>query len=180
MGLAERGWRYENRLKSSKTSSNIRKFRSAGQGRRMKALSSTDIFLFEGFRVDRRGLFRRDEGDAAVPVEIGSRALDVLAVLLERPGELLSRDEIMAAAWPGVVVEDNYLTVQISALRHVLDRHGAQAGCIQTVPGRGYRFVAPVSRVEPTTLPASEPRPGDGQLRDAVAPGWASSPSFWR
>ena len=87
----------------------------------MQAISPTDVFLFEGFRLDRRGLFRRDEGDAAVPVEIGSRALDVLAVLLKRPGELLSRDEIMAAAWPGVVVEDNYLTVQISALRHVLD-----------------------------------------------------------
>ena len=87
----------------------------------MQAISPTDVFLFEGFRLDRRGLFRRDEGDAAGPVEIGSRALDVLAVLLKRPGELLSRDEIMAAAWPGVVVEDNYLTVQISALRHVLD-----------------------------------------------------------
>jgi TolB-like protein/Tfp pilus assembly protein PilF len=114
----------------------------------MEAPSSTDIFLFERFRLDRRGLFQRDEGAVPAPVEIGSRALDVLRVLLERPGDLLSRDEIMAAAWPGTVVEDNNLTVQISTLRRFLDQNRAQGGCIQTVPRRGYRFVAPVTRVE--------------------------------
>jgi DNA-binding winged helix-turn-helix (wHTH) protein len=70
----------------------------------MEALSSHEVFLFEGFRLDRRGLFRLDEGDVLAPVEIGSRALDVLGVLLQRPGELVSRDEIMSAAWPGTVV----------------------------------------------------------------------------
>src|SRR5580692_7925749 len=114
----------------------------------MDALSSTDIFLFERFRFDRHGLFRRGERAVLAPVEIGSRALDVLGVLLERPGDLLSRDEIMVAAWPGTVVEDNNLTVQISTLRRVLDQDRAEDGCIQTVPGRGYRFVAPVRRVD--------------------------------
>jgi len=60
----------------------------------------------------------------------GSRALDVLRVLLGRPGDLLSRDEIMVAAWPGTVVEDNNLTVQISTLRRVLDQDRAEDGCI--------------------------------------------------
>ena len=119
----------------------------------MEALSSTDIFLFERFHLDRRGLFRRDEGAALAPVEIGSRALDVLGVLLERPGDLLSRDEIMLAAWPGTVVEDNNLTVQISTLRRVLDQNREQGSCIQTVPGRGYRFIASVTRVESTARP---------------------------
>jgi DNA-binding winged helix-turn-helix (wHTH) protein len=64
----------------------------------MEALSSTDIFLFEGFRLDQRGLFQQGKGAALTPVEIGSRALDVLRVLLGRPGDLLSRDEIMVAA----------------------------------------------------------------------------------
>src|ERR1700739_73162 len=122
----------------------------------MQALSSTDIFLFGGFRLDRRGLFRRDEGSALAPVEIGSRALDVLSVLLERPGDLLTRDEIMAAAWPGTVVEDNNLTVQISTLRRILDQDRAQGSCIQTVPGRGYRFIAPVTRVAPAASSVSE------------------------
>jgi DNA-binding response OmpR family regulator len=104
----------------------------------MEALSASDIFLLEGFRLDRRGLFRWDESTAPAPVEIGSRALDVLRVLLQRPGELLSRDEIMAAAWPGTVVENNNLNVQISTLRRVLDQDSAHGSCIQTAPGRGY------------------------------------------
>jgi adenylate cyclase len=120
----------------------------------LQALSSTDIFLFGGFRLDGRGLFRRDEGAALAPVEIGSRALGVLSVLLERPGDLVSRDEIMVAAWPGTVVEDNNLTVQISTLRRILDQNGEQGSCIQTVTGRGYRFTAPVTRVEAGVRPA--------------------------
>jgi DNA-binding winged helix-turn-helix (wHTH) protein len=57
----------------------------------MQALSAGDVFLFEGFRLDQRGLFRCEEGAVAAPVEIGSRALDVLRVLVQRPGDLLSR-----------------------------------------------------------------------------------------
>ena len=114
----------------------------------MEALSAGDIFLFEGFRLDRRGLFRRCEDATLTPVEIGSRALEVLGELLRRPGELVSRQEIMAAAWPRTVVGDNNLNVQISSLRHALDQDRANGSCIQTVPGRGYRFLAPVKRVE--------------------------------
>lgn len=66
----------------------------------MEALSAGDVFLFDGFRLERRGLFRRDENSVLAPVEIGSRALDVLRVLLLRPGDLLTRNEIIAAAWP--------------------------------------------------------------------------------
>ena len=132
----------------------------------MQAFSSADIFLFEGFRLDRRGLSRQDQDAAAAPVEIGSRALEVLRALVERPGDLLSRHEIMAAAWPGMVVDDNNLTIQISTLRQVLDRDGAQGSCIQTVPGRGYRFVAPVTRVEP----AGESIPPAPRLSIVVLP----------
>jgi DNA-binding winged helix-turn-helix (wHTH) protein len=115
----------------------------------MDALASADILLFEEFRLDRRGggLFRRDDSGAYGPVAIGSRALDVLGVLIARAGEVVSKDEIIAAVWPGLVVEDSNLTVQISALRRVLDQGRAQGSCIQTVPGRGYRFVASVSHI---------------------------------
>jgi len=122
----------------------------------VQALSSAEIFLFEGFRLDRRGLFRQGESADLAPVEIGSRAFEVLRALVERPGDLLSRHGIMAAAWPGMVVDDNNLTIQIASLRRVLDRDGVQGSCIQTVPARGYRFVAPVTRVEPSVRP---PRP---------------------
>jgi len=112
----------------------------------MVALTAGEIFLFEGFRFDRRGLFRRDEHQVFVPVAIGGRALDALRVLVERAGDLVSKDEITAAVWPGMVVEDSNLFVQISALRRILDRARSEGSCIQTVAGRGYRFVAPLTR----------------------------------
>ena len=121
----------------------------------MEAHAAGEIFLFEDFRLDRRGLSRRDERRVFVPVAIGSRALDVLGVLVEGHGDLVSKDEIMAAVWPGTVVEDNNLTVQISALRRILDRGRSDWSCIQTVAGRGYRFVATVTRVEPASPPIS-------------------------
>jgi adenylate cyclase len=115
----------------------------------MDMLASSDIFLFEGFRLDRRagGLFRCGHGEDA-PIEIGSRALDILGVLVARAGDIVAKDEIAAAVWPSRVVEDSNLTVQISALRRALDQGRSAGTCIQMVSGRGYRFVAPVTRVE--------------------------------
>jgi DNA-binding winged helix-turn-helix (wHTH) protein len=114
----------------------------------MEALAAGDVFLFDGFRLDRRGggLFRRDERGDFVPIATGARALDVLGVLVERSGDVVSRDAIMTAVWPATVVEDANLNMQIAALRRVLDDGRADASCIQTVPGRGYRFVAKVTR----------------------------------
>jgi class 3 adenylate cyclase len=115
---------------------------------RDEMLGSADILLFEGFRLDRGGLFRLDYNGNVTPVLLGSRALDLLGLLVERHGELVSKDEIIQAVWPRTVVEENNLTVQISALRRILDAGREQGSCIQTVPGRGYRFVAPMRRAE--------------------------------
>jgi DNA-binding winged helix-turn-helix (wHTH) protein len=135
----------------------------------MEALASPEVFLFEDFRFDRRagGLFWRDANGAFVPVAIGSRGLDILGILIGRAGEVVSKDEIIAAVWPGTVVEDSDLTVQISALRRVLDRDRAQGSCIQTVPGRGYRFVGAVTA--PAAEAQSAPPPADDAPL-AVAP----------
>jgi adenylate cyclase len=113
----------------------------------MDALASSEVFLFENFRLDRRGgrLFRRASDGAFTAVAISSRGLAILGVLIERAGEVVSKDEIIAAVWPGVVVEDSNLTVQISALRRALQNGRPNGRCIQTVPGRGYRFAAPVT-----------------------------------
>ena len=82
------------------------------------------------------------EGDKPVP--LGSRALEILIVLLERPGELISKQELMARVWPNVFVEPANLTVHISALRRML-RDGRDGNrFIINIPGRGYSFVAPV------------------------------------
>jgi TolB-like protein/DNA-binding winged helix-turn-helix (wHTH) protein/tetratricopeptide (TPR) repeat protein len=108
-----------------------------------------DLFEFDSFCLDRRsgGLFRRNAAGGLVPVSIGSRALDVLDVLISRPGELHSKQSIMQVVWPGTVVDEKNLTVQIATLRRVLDNGHTDRSCIQTEAGRGYRFVAPVTRV---------------------------------
>src|SRR6516164_7222231 len=135
----------------------------------MEALAPSEVFLFEDFRLDRRGggLFRCDDSGVLVPIAIGSRGLDILGVLIARAGEVVSKDEIVAAVWPGTVVEDSNLTVQISALRRVLDRGRANGSCIQTVSGRGYRFAARVTRCGADPPPAVA---GNGEDRGRSAP----------
>jgi TolB-like protein/Tfp pilus assembly protein PilF len=117
---------------------------------RIEVPTAAGIFLFDEFRLDRGdgGLFRRDERGEFVRVSIGARALDVLEVLIERAGALVSKDAIMAAVWPHMAVENANLTIQISALRRVLDQGRPEGSCIRTVAAQGYRFVAPVIRVE--------------------------------
>src|SRR5262245_31745319 len=83
------------------------------------------------------------EGDK--PVSLGSRALEILTVLLECPGELVSKQELMARVWPNVFVEPANLTVHMSALRRTL-RDGRDGNrFIINVPGRGYSFVASIA-----------------------------------
>jgi adenylate cyclase len=120
-----------------------------------------EILAFEGWRFDPRagGLLRQDGTRAWASVSIGARARDILASLLKQPGTLVSKDAIMDAAWPHVAVEPNNLTVQIAALRRVLDEGRAGDSCVQTVPGRGYRFVPRVTRLEEAHAGLSTPRP---------------------
>jgi len=83
------------------------------------------------------------EGNKLVP--LGSRALHILMVLLERPGELVTRQELMARVWPNLRVEPATLTVHISALRRAL-RDGRDGNrFIINIRGRGYCFVTPTS-----------------------------------
>lgn len=78
------------------------------------------------------------------PVPLGSRALEILIVLLERRGELVSKQDLMARVWPNIFVEPANLTVHMSALRRALrDGHEGNRFIIN-IPGRGYCFVASV------------------------------------
>ena len=83
------------------------------------------------------------------PVALGGRAFDLLLALLERRERLVGKDELLDLVWPGLVVEENNLQVQISALRKALG-----PGAIATVPGRGYRFTAGAARAP---APAGRP-----------------------
>jgi len=104
------------------------------------------------FHLRTRVLSRENATGACKPVSIGWRALDILALLLERPGTLVSKTAIMDAVWPDTAVEPNNLTVQVAALRRVLDDGRTGESCIQTVPGRGYRFTAAVDVLEERTV----------------------------
>src|ERR1700689_120801 len=93
------------------------------------------------------------EGDR--PVRLGSRAFDILAALVERAGEVLGKDELMARVWPQTFVEESNLKIQVSALRRALGDGQGGHRYIVNVPGRGYNFVAPVRLEEPS--PPSHP-----------------------
>src|SRR5580700_2214727 len=92
---------------------------------------------------------RRELRADGVAIALGGRAFDVLLILTEARGALVTKDEILSRVWPDTVVEENNLVVQISTLRKAL---GADRDFIRTVSGRGYRFVAEIS----TSVAASE------------------------
>ena len=87
------------------------------------------------------------EGDQ--PVRLGSRAFDILATLLQRPGEVIGKDELISLTWPKTFVEDANLKIQISALRRALGDGQGGRRYIATIPGLGYNFVAPVRFEKP-------------------------------
>src|SRR3974390_3310798 len=78
------------------------------------------------------------------PVALGQRARVLLRTLVSQPGVLVTKSELLDAAWPGLAVEEGNLTVQISALRKTLADKGGGSQWIGTVSGRGYRFVGEV------------------------------------
>jgi DNA-binding winged helix-turn-helix (wHTH) protein len=87
-----------------------------------------------------------------VPVGLSSRAMDILCALAERPGEVVSKQELLAQAWPGVTVDEGSVRFHVSALRRALrDRKGGTR-YIQTVSGRGYCFVGVDPRPSNDTL----------------------------
>ena len=86
------------------------------------------------------------------PVDLGARSFDILCLLLDRPGEVVGKDEILARVWPGVVVEENTLQVHVSGLRKVLG-----PSSIVTVHGRGYKYAGPAPTAEGERPPATKP-----------------------
>ena len=109
-------------------------------------------------------------------VRIGGRALDLLTAFVTRPGQLLTKRELLEEAWPRTTVVEGNLKVHIAALRRALDDEAESSTYIATVTGRGYRFIAPVETGEALTALAAadnpQPLTGEVQLRSAgPAPG---------
>jgi DNA-binding winged helix-turn-helix (wHTH) protein len=102
------------------------------------------VYEFEGLQLDpaRRRLSRGDE-----EVPLTPKPLDVLIRLVEQRDRVVEKQALIEAVWPRVVVEDNSLERCISALRRALGESAGENRFIATIPGRGYRFVAPVAAV---------------------------------
>lgn len=96
--------------------------------------------------------------EAGRPVVLGSRALELLIALLERPGELVTKAELIARAWPETQVEETNLRVQISAIRRALKDPSGEAYVV-AISGRGYRFVAPLESQRATQIPREHSLP---------------------
>lgn len=119
----------------------------------LKPLAEAGAFRFCGLTLDPR---RRLLLDGERPLPLGGRALDLLRVLLEQPGELIDKQTLMARVWPGSVVEDINLRVHIAALRRVLRAYSARDP-ILSVRQRGYGFALAVERLgEEELLPLAE------------------------
>src|SRR5262249_14685086 len=89
------------------------------------------------------------------PLRLGSRALDILIALVERPGELITKEELVAKVWPNTIVEEGNLRVHMAALRKALGEGQRGKRYVATVPGRGYRFVAPISFARTPSQPSA-------------------------
>jgi DNA-binding winged helix-turn-helix (wHTH) protein len=116
------------------------------------------------------------EGDKSV--RPGSRAFDILTESVERAGEVVSKEELFDRAWPKTFVEEANLKIQVSALRRVLgDGQGATRN-VATVIGRGYIFVVPMGKEEPSPSARRSPSyppspcssPGSSPLFPGVVP----------
>jgi predicted ATPase/DNA-binding winged helix-turn-helix (wHTH) protein len=115
------------------------------------AARTRDVISFGSFDLVASERLLTKEG---VAIELGARALDILMVLASRPNEAVSKRDLLAWVWPDVIVEESSLRFHIASVRKALGDGKQGARYIATLPGRGYCFVAPISRSsDPTRSP---------------------------
>jgi TolB-like protein/DNA-binding winged helix-turn-helix (wHTH) protein len=122
----------------------------------MSAASETEVFVFEGYSLNSRQRLLVAPDGRSLP--LSARAFDTLLYLVEHPNQLIDKQTLMKAVWPNVIVEENNLSQNISIVRRALGETAGEHRFIVTVPGRGFRFVPPVTRGD-TALAARPPEP---------------------
>ena len=110
----------------------------------------SEEIAFGPFRVDVRSRTLQRDGTS---VPLGARSFDILCVLAAMRGNVVTKDELMARVWPGMIVEENTVHVHVSALRKALTEGNEGQRYIVTVPGRGYRFVGELPQASLPALP---------------------------
>ncbi|MDQ2775283.1 MAG: winged helix-turn-helix domain-containing protein [Acidobacteriota bacterium] len=102
------------------------------------------VYEFSGFRLDTA---ERVLESAGRPISVAPKALDVLIVLVENRGRIVEKESLMREVWPGIFVEENSLAFNVSVLRKIFAESSASPRYIETVPKRGYRFIAELAEV---------------------------------
>jgi predicted ATPase/DNA-binding winged helix-turn-helix (wHTH) protein len=115
-----------------------------------------ETFVFGSFRLIPAQRMLLDDGK---PLRLGSRALDILITLVECAGETVSKEKLISRTWPDTVVDEGALRVHVAALRKALGDGRAGRRYVANNPGRGYAFVAPVTREHARPDPASADGP---------------------
>jgi TolB-like protein/DNA-binding winged helix-turn-helix (wHTH) protein/Tfp pilus assembly protein PilF len=134
----------------------------------MNATVVQPTYVFEGFRLDaQHRVLSRANGE---PIPLAPKVFDTLLYLVERPGQLVGKRELLTAIWPHVVVEENNLNQTISQLRRALGERPDERRFIVTEPGRGYRFVAVVSEPRPGVAETTAAEPIERPAAAIVAP----------
>jgi TolB-like protein/DNA-binding winged helix-turn-helix (wHTH) protein len=128
------------------------------------------VFRFEGLEVDLRAGELRKNGER---LKLQEQPLQILRMLLERPGETVTREEIQKKLWPtDTFVEfDHSINAAIQRLRQALGDSAENPRFVETMARRGYRFIAPVAAVSPpadAVAPVYDRRPGDAAHRAAL------------
>jgi Tol biopolymer transport system component/DNA-binding winged helix-turn-helix (wHTH) protein len=134
------------------------------------------IYEFGAFQLDPAERLLRRDGQ---PVPLTPKAFDLLVYLVERQGKLVEKSTLMAVLWPDAIVEEANLAFQVSALRKALDAGGTGESVIQTVPTKGYRFVAPVRVVvksQSAEVAATGPKMPAWLMAGALAAGPSPAP----
>ena len=134
-----------------------------------EAVHSSQLVRFETFEVDlRTGELRK----AGVHLKLAGQPFQVLAILLEQPGEVVTREELQKRLWPDTFVDfDHNLNTAINKIREALGDSAERPRFVETLPRRGYRFIAPMEDLKP---PIGLEQEAGGNARRAWSPrSWA-------
>ena len=137
-------------------------------------------FLLNGWTVEPRGNAIHSEDQHR---KVDPRLMDLLVHLAERPGEVVTREELLQAVWTGVFVNENTLSQAVSRLRRALGDDRLEPRYIETISRSGYRLIAPVELIAPIpSMPGPHPEPAEAPvapLRGAAAPAQARPSARW-
>ena len=136
---------------------------------------TNEIYEFGSFRLDQQERLLQRDG---VTISLTPKAFDLLLALLERAGKLVEKEELFQTVWPDTMVEESNLSSNIALIRKALGDDAAAPRFVETVPKRGYRFIAELRIVEAEVVPViASKEPESLPARSAALPAWLRHPN---